>query len=410
MALSRQSHRPIRHRSLVAVVATLAISCVSFTGVSSPSSASAAASNTIIGAVRDTAGAPVAGASVVVHGSPDHEAHTQVDGTYRIADAPGGEQTLDVSPVCKPPLSQAVAVNGNKTVNFTVQERNTFDSFAYACRPIRAFGFGTTNVTGLTGDDAVKAVSLPFSFPFYGAQRTSAFVSTNGFLSFTTPSTAFANTAIPIAGGPDAAIYAFWDDLVIDGSAAVSTTLSGVAPFRIFIVSWDEARIRAGAGNDRVTFQIRLFEDGAVEIGYSGINGTPLSEGSSATMGIENDNGSVGVQESLDQQHLLPVSDSAVRYEPNRSPIADTEQVSGTVAPGTKVPLDARPSFDPDGDVLRYAWKQTFGPTTAIVDPASPKTSTTAPKSGNPAYQVRVVDSYGVSATSTVFFTVQAPK
>jgi hypothetical protein len=39
----------------------------------------------------------------------------------------------------------------------------------------------------------------------------------------------------------------------------------------------------------------------------------------------------------------------------------------------------------------------------------SPKTSATAP-AGNVAFQLRVVDSYGASDTSSIFFTVQNPK
>ena len=410
----RSVHSPTtaarRRRRFPIVVLLLAVGMTWFAVGGPVPPASAASAGKISGVVRDTAGAIVANAPVALAGSSATPVRTTPAGAYTINNVPAGEHTVSVFPVCKPAVSLAVAVDGDKNLNFTVQERNTADSFGYACRSTRPLGLGNLSGTGLTGDDEVKQVNLPFSFPFYGTQRTTAFLSTNGFLSFTAASTAFDNTAIPAAGGPNAAIYGFWDDLVVDGPATVATAVFGSAPFREFTVRWSEVRVRAGAPGDRVSFEIKLSEDGAIEIINSGNFGpTALTEGSSATMGIENDAGTVGVQDSFNVRHLLVGSDSSVRYEPNRAPIADAGEFFGTAAPGSTLPLNGTASFDPDGDVLRYAWKQTGGPTSAIVDPTSPKTTVKAP-ANDVGYQLRVVDSYGASDTSSIFFDVQAPK
>ena len=47
--------------------------------------------------------------------------------------------------------------------------------------------------------------------------------------------------AIPSTGGEAAAnlaVYPFWEDFIVDGSASVRTATTGTAPNRKFIVEW----------------------------------------------------------------------------------------------------------------------------------------------------------------------------
>jgi hypothetical protein len=350
---------------------------------------------------------------VSIAGSATSPARTNAAGVYKLQSIPVGAHTVTVVPVCKPAASKAVVVDGTEQVDVTVQEQNTADAFGYACRRSGSEVFTGVTPTGLTGDDAAVSVALPFSFPFYGTPRTSAFVSTNGFISFSGPSSAFANTAIPDAAGPNAAIYAFWDDLVVDGSAQVATTLTGQAPFRQFIIRWSQARLHDLGPQDRVTFEILLSEDGAIDIRYEDIDAGATEEGGSATMGIEDDAGTSAVQEGFNVRHLrVGVSASGLRFEPNRVPDANAPGLAVLAAPGAKVPLDGTRSFDPDGGVLRFLWRQISGPTTPIAEPTANLTSITAPKTvgANCTYQLHVVDEYGASSDVFAFVTVKAPK
>ncbi|MBV9952383.1 MAG: carboxypeptidase regulatory-like domain-containing protein [Acidimicrobiia bacterium] len=370
--------------------------------------AAAATTGTITGTVRDTAGAPVFDAAVSLAGSTATPVRTDQSGHYAIDGVPFGTHTVDVRPVCKRAVSSELDVDGAERLDVTTDERNTTDTFGYACRRSGAEIFSGTHGIGLVGDDAAASVPLPFSFPFYGTPRTTAFVSTNGFVSFTGPSTAFTNTAIPDAAGPNAAIYAFWDDLVVDNAQQVQVGTFGFAPFRQFVIHWDEVRLR-NAPAAHASFEIILAEDGSIEMRYIDIDAGPDEEGASATMGIEDDTGRTGVQEGFDVRHLpVTFSASGVRYEPNRAPDAVAEGIFGTRKPGQTLPLDGTRSVDRDGDVLRYTWKQTSGPATVIADPTSPKTSAKAPKK-SVSFELRVVDSYGASDTASVVVTV-APK
>jgi hypothetical protein len=59
------------------------------------------------------------------------------------------------------------------------------DSFGYTCSTTTRPFLNADTVLPLTGDNAVAQVTLPFPITLYGAAYTSAWVHTNGKLSFT---------------------------------------------------------------------------------------------------------------------------------------------------------------------------------------------------------------------------------
>lgn len=61
-------------------------------------------------------------------------------------------------------------------------------------------------------DDTVRAVELPFAFPFAGTSYPTAHVSANGFLSFSGIDAGFNNLHLPYVDA-DAMMAVFWDDL-----------------------------------------------------------------------------------------------------------------------------------------------------------------------------------------------------
>src|SRR6185295_10965532 len=76
---------------------------------------------------------------------------------------------------------------------------------------------GTTDL-GVHSDDATINVTLPFPITLYGAAYTTANVSTNGNIQFTTNSSIYTNACLPQGGSIGVAICPHWDDLMTTGT------------------------------------------------------------------------------------------------------------------------------------------------------------------------------------------------
>ena len=167
---------------------------------------------------------------------------------------------------------------------------------------------GTAVFTGVSIDDTVATVALPFPIAFYGNSFSSINIVSNGFANFGTTSTAFTNAAIPSAGTPNNAIYPFWDDMaaILSGTTNVFVQTDGVAPNRTFTISWENIGQYA---TDPVTFdlapvgsnsfQVVLFEgSNNIEYRYGAIDaitaGLPTAA-DTVTVGVENAAGTVAV-------------------------------------------------------------------------------------------------------------------
>ena len=143
---------------------------------------------------------------------------------------------------------------------------------------------GTADV-GNHGDDVTTSISLPFPVTFYGTPFSSAAVSSNGNVQFSSASTAYLNTCFPTATFSNV-IAAHWDDLRTDGVGnGIFTRTTGVAPNREFHIEW-RAIYFSGAGS--ANFEIRLYEDTSdFEIFY----GTIGQSAASATIGSQQGTG-----------------------------------------------------------------------------------------------------------------------
>jgi M6 family metalloprotease-like protein len=160
---------------------------------------------------------------------------------------------------------------------------------------------GTGTLLG-NGDDARWQVSLPYNFNFYGTSYNTIWVCTNGWISLgADPGTNQAtNTAIPNAAAPNPAIYAFWDDLNLVGSDSgyVYYRNQGASPNCSTTVMWKNARIKGASTYNQATFEAVLYEGGRVQLRYrdAAVSDTNYNWGRSASVGIENATGAVGLQ------------------------------------------------------------------------------------------------------------------
>ncbi|WP_075740213.1 MULTISPECIES: S8 family serine peptidase [Actinoalloteichus] len=278
---------------------------------------------TVFGQVSDSGGAGLAGVEVGFGGGVLPSTTTDAGGGFVFQSVPEGTYELAAAGSgCVGALTRELVVAGGNTVaNFTLPD--VTDTHGNYCRNEGdAFVAGDTRVA-LSGDDASATVALPFPVGFYGQQYSEAFVATNGFLSFTAPSTAYSNGRLPTAGAPNGAVYPFWDDLTVDASAGVYTGVSGADGERVFVVEWRNVRLLSS--QTRLTFAAQFHEDGGIVFAYESLPADlPAALGSSATVGIENAAGT----DALEYSYNSPVLSSAtsIRFgEP------DFGYVTGTV-------------------------------------------------------------------------------
>ena len=153
----------------------------------------------------------------------------------------------------------------------------------------------------LGGDDAYRLINLPFPFTFYESSYNQAYVSTNGYINFLAPNTIYMNSCIPTAAAPNGAIYAFWDDLIVDSAASMWTEVLGTAPNRQFVFEWRNVRFFSGSPG-RLGFEIVLSETGAITLQYRDIDsGNDQEKGNSATIGVERSDGNYAFQFSCNK-------------------------------------------------------------------------------------------------------------
>lgn len=211
------------------------------------------------------------------------------------------------------------------------------DSFGYTCTEGNAAWSPASTLLNLSGDDSFTSVALPFSFPFYGGSYATAYVDTNGVITFAAPNGSAWNAgAIPSAAAantPNLALYPFWDDLWVDGSAAIYTSTAGTAPNRSFTVEWRNVRPYADS-TARLSFSATMKEDGTVVYAYTGIDASSVEKGASATVGIENGAGTVAIQYLYHQPTLT--SGRTVTFAPPgvAPPSGGAGTITGTVSSG----------------------------------------------------------------------------
>ena len=270
-----------------------------------------APSHSVSGFVRDQDGVGLAGAIVTILGTPIPPATTDATGFYSFASVPEGEYDVHAEAGrCNSAQTQHLVVDGDETLDFSLPLRS--DSFGYFCR-VETPGYIEANtVTSLSGDDNSLEISLPFAFTFYGQTYNSGFVCTNGFVSFTAGVCPFTNSTIPNTGAPNAAVYPYWDDLFVDGLASVRTELLGSAPNRSFVIEWRNVAY-FGDFSRRVDFEVILHENGQIQTEYRNIADDGREKGNSATLGIESETGTVGLQYASNEA-VIGSPDFAVLY------------------------------------------------------------------------------------------------
>ena len=172
---------------------------------------------------------------------------------------------------------------------------------AFAWEDITATG----TLLALTGDDATSAaMPIGFDFPFYGGTFGNLRVCTNGWLSFTSSSTAFDNQPLPNAGAPENLLAPLWDDMDFGTTPRVYTY--GDASH--FVVSWVGVPHFELGGP--YTFQAILYATGEIRYQYLSV-ASPTNE---ATVGLQNGSKTIGLTTAFNTNYLA--NNLAVRIVP----------------------------------------------------------------------------------------------
>jgi hypothetical protein len=222
---------------------------------------------------------------------------------------------------------------------------------------------------GETGDDNQEYgfFDLGFFFPLYGRTFDSVRITSDGWLSFsdvipcsTDTFRWFINHPLPWLWGPYSLVAPFWDDLkIVDSSAIYFYTCADSS-----IVSCVNLHHYGQPDRGPYTFQTILTPDGEITFQYLNIDDSDYS----ATVGIQNYDGTLGLEVSCKQEYL---HDSlTVKIRPSWVRV---DSMQGRILPGESKTLNL--IFDPlsyprgiyNADLLIESWDKNHQLETKII-------------------------------------------
>jgi len=184
-------------------------------------------------------------------------------------------------------------------------------------------------IPNLKDDEASDSLDIGFSFPFYGQNYTSFFVSSNGFIGFGSSSDFANHTNMPIPAKhtPNNIIAPFWDDLSPENGA-----IYYYRQRTRMIIQFDN--MKQYRNNGSTSFQIILDHEGTIVFQYKSF--TNEFNTNSCTVGIENNDGTDGLEVAFNINYLK--ERMAIRFEPNRcSWLKIYQSPAGSIPPAHQI-------------------------------------------------------------------------
>ncbi len=260
----------------------------------------------------------------------------------------------------------------------------------------------TTGATIVPGIDSVGIdcqfnctanINLPFPFTLYDRTFTTAIVGSNGVLGFVSNTNSMQPSCLPstdfnyaIAGDWETLVYRYsvegaggGKDQPGTNGAGVFTSVTGVAPDRIFNIEW---RARDQFNVSPVNFEIRLYENsdqGRFDIVYAAVN----HHGGHASVGVQMDTGSRWTQFSCLTQGRIEreVQLTFVRESCGSSstPTAVTTAVTSPIATNTPVSGNTNTPVAPTSTQVAATNTQIVATGTAVEVTSTAVASTSTP-------------------------------
>ncbi len=146
--------------------------------------------------------------------------------------------------------------------------------------------FAPYSTTWDAEDEGNLAVALPFQFPHFGVNYSTAHINSNGFISLGTAcsSSCWTVAAFPSSGAPNAVIAGLWEDLEVLSPGAVRYL---VGPSELIVEFANVAPL--GSTTATVSFQMRLSASGSIVIHHG-----PMVGSFTGSVGFENGTGTLG--------------------------------------------------------------------------------------------------------------------
>lgn len=219
--------------------------------------------------------------------------------------------TVTVTPgaVCIGSQVQLAAVaSGSSSISYSVT------GIPYA--PVS--GAGT--VVTLTDDVMSTVKPIGFNFSFYGQNYSNFYISSNGFITFSSgqPAIPVYGQVIPSAAAPNNFIALAWNDL--DPSKVGSSITyfnTGVSPNKKLVVSYNTWHYGSGTTYPFIIQAILSEGSNEIEIHTTTIsNASAFDPGAVTTQGIENANGTAGVFVPGRNAAIFSASNDAYRFVP----------------------------------------------------------------------------------------------
>lgn len=226
---------------------------------------------------------------------------------------------------CNDPEAQHVAevvsylalADSKRPIRGTVVGGCTWEFADYSTTWFDAKAMGTL-AAQLQDDDSIS-MQMPFQngFPFYGERKTTVKVASNGYMTFGAEHFPYGNTRpIPRGNTPNEVVAPYWADWNPPGNPA-----SGIYTYsenRMFVVQWEAmSHCCSDAANAAPsTFETILLDDGTIKFVYGTIGLANPNAYAKTSIGIENNDGTTGVQVSFNDDSF-PRSNSAVVIPPS---------------------------------------------------------------------------------------------
>lgn len=172
--------------------------------------------------------------------------------------------------------------------------------------PQVTYSWEEISLTGVTvgplgDDDEYGPFPIGFDFNFYGELKTTFYISNDGAVSFNASNIPPSNTQIPNGVIPNDLIAVLWDDLDSETGSIFYET-RGLPPNRYLVVEWYNMNHFSNLPGT-VTFEMILYESSnLIKFQYQEVcfDEPAFDFGASATVGIENATGAIGLQYSYD--------------------------------------------------------------------------------------------------------------
>jgi hypothetical protein len=162
--------------------------------------------------------------------------------------------------------------------------------------------------------DGSVSVLLSQPINFYGASEGTDVltISVNGLASFQYDGTDLhTNTALPDVAAPNGVLAPFWDDLTLGRERTGHIYFDDRPEDELAIVEWKDLRLYGETDlSQTMTFQMIIHYDGTIEYQYQKM----ADKGGSATIGLENMDGTVGTQYSYNE--IAVKNGSAITFTP----------------------------------------------------------------------------------------------